>query len=616
MSREHGVTLTRVFRAERAIVWAIVADTNRWDRAAGLKPPRYTWSVIDGARVRVGEARELGLELRFVERPYRFVEGRMLEGERRFVSGPVEAGGFTVTLDDVPEGTRATARAWVRAPFWVGVPQRFKFARALPRYLDAIAALLAPLEGKPMPGTPEEPAVARARRLVEARFDVVTSGPRSAVVEDELMRRLGRLAMPDAANAHCTPLAAALRELSDDDVASMRPFELARRWDASPREVLRTFLYATEAGVLDMRWQINCPVCRVGASRVARMADIAGAAHCDACDIDYGVDFARHVEAVFAPNPAVRRATPALYCASSPAFLPHVLAQLRAHARGTETHALDLVPGRYHVRVLGSPRSADVVIDDARAQLAVRITAEALVVSASAHAGETASIVIANETDREEVVLVERTTWSADAALGTTVATFPEFARLFATEAPAAGVELAIGEVALLFSDLTGSTALYERIGDARAFALVEAHFKAMTEVVHAHGGAVIKTMGDAVMASFPTLEEAVRGGLAMVEAHERAFAEHALHVKLGVHAGPALVVRANDRFDFFGTTVNVAARLQAQARSGELVLLEAATAHPAIAPLLAARPRRTFTASLKGIAEAQALVGIDVLGA
>ena len=614
MHPEYAVTLERVLRAERALVWAIVADTNRWDRAAGLAPPRYRWAVIDGARVRVGASRELGLTLEFVEPPYRWIEGRMLEGERRFIRGPVSAGGFTVVLDEAPGGaTRVRAKAWVRGPWWVGITQRMKFARALPRYLDAVAQLLETLVDAPLGQGDVEPAVVRARRLLARAFDAPISGARSPVADDELGQRLGRLATSSGHARHITLLERTLRDAPDDEVATLRPFEVARGWQADRRDVLRTFLHATEAGLLDMRWQINCPVCRVGSANAGRMAEVGRSAHCEACDIDYGVDFARHVEAVFAPNPSVRRAQQRLFCASSPAFLPHVLAQLTATAHTTTTHAIDLAPGTLHVRVLGSSLVADVTISDPRTKLRITVTDDTLTVDASTSESAHAVVAIESQTRADHVVLIERSDWSADAALGTVVATFPEFVRLFATEAPASGVELTVGEVALVFTDLTGSTALYERIGDARAFALVEAHFREMTTVIEAEGGAVIKTMGDAVMASFPTLEEAVRASLAMVRAHDVTFGTHDLHVKVGVHAGPSLAVRANDRFDFFGTTVNVAARLQAQARSGEVVLMETAASHPRIATILADLPRRVFDADLKGIAATQSLVAVHV---
>jgi class 3 adenylate cyclase len=124
----------------------------------------------------------------------------------------------------------------------------------------------------------------------------------------------------------------------------------------------------------------------------------------------------------------------------------------------------------------------------------------------------------------------------------------------------------------------------------------------------------VVKTMGDAVMASFPGPADAVRAAIAMVSANETRHAAEGLGVKIGVHAGPCLAVRANERLDFFGTTVNVAARLQAQARAGEVVLTEALAEHPAVAPLLSGRPRRAFEANLKGISAVQRLVGITLV--
>jgi class 3 adenylate cyclase len=211
------------------------------------------------------------------------------------------------------------------------------------------------------------------------------------------------------------------------------------------------------------------------------------------------------------------------------------------------------------------------------------------------------------------VILVERAGWSADAVSGSVIASFPDFLDLFATEAPAAGVDLSIGNLALLFTDLTGSTAMYERIGDARAFAIVEEHFRAMEAIVTAHEGAVVKTMGDAVMASFASASQAVAAAIAMVRENDRLHGDVGLGVKIGVQAGPCLAVRANERLDFFGTTVNVAARLQAQAKAGGLVVTEELARTPGVAEQLDALPRVPFEATLKGIREAQKLLAIDL---
>ncbi|MCH9679864.1 MAG: adenylate/guanylate cyclase domain-containing protein, partial [Deltaproteobacteria bacterium] len=193
------------------------------------------------------------------------------------------------------------------------------------------------------------------------------------------------------------------------------------------------------------------------------------------------------------------------------------------------------------------------------------------------------------------------------------IASQPDFMDLFATEAPAAGLELTIGSLTLLFSDLTGSTALYETVGDARAFAIVQEHFGLMEQAIAAHEGAVVKTMGDAVMASFGAPQHAVAAALQAVRETEAKHGTLDIGVKVGIHDGPCLAVRANDRLDFFGTTVNLAARLQGQAGAGELVMMEHLVDHPAVAPLLPAGPRRAVTAHLKGISDAQRLVAIDL---
>ena len=139
-------------------------------------------------------------------------------------------------------------------------------------------------------------------------------------------------------------------------------------------------------------------------------------------------------------------------------------------------------------------------------------------------------------------------------------------------------LKLRIKSLTLLFTDLSGSTALYESTGDVTAFDIVREHFHALTDCVRRHGGAVVKTMGDAVMASFTRNADAVAAATEMLDAMapvtERAARYgHQLGLKVGIHQGPALVVSADERLDYFGQSVNVAARVQGLAGPGELWL-------------------------------------------
>src|ERR1700744_1334748 len=132
---------------------------------------------------------------------------------------------------------------------------------------------------------------------------------------------------------------------------------------------------------------------------------------------------------------------------------------------------------------------------------------------------------------------------------------------------------LKITSLTFLFTDLKGSTALYERVGDLAAFDLVRAHFHALLDIIASETGAVVKTIGDAVMATFIRPEHAIAAGLKMRAAMEKLNGERGskdLVVKIGIHEGPCLAVMLNERQDYFGQTVNIAARVQSLFNSTE----------------------------------------------
>ena len=130
---------------------------------------------------------------------------------------------------------------------------------------------------------------------------------------------------------------------------------------------------------------------------------------------------------------------------------------------------------------------------------------------------------------------------------------------------------LKITSLTFLFTDLKGSTALYERVGDLVAYDLVRQHFRVLNEVVAAETGAVVKTIGDAVMATFATPDRALAAALRMRKEMARINAERQnedLLLKIGIHEGPCLAVTLNNSQDYFGQTVNMAARVQGLASS------------------------------------------------
>ncbi|MCA9653500.1 MAG: SRPBCC family protein [Myxococcales bacterium] len=614
---EGGVSVERRFAAPRELVWALLADSNRYDRALGLGVASYTWRTLDGQRVLQGRAKQGGLELAWVEQPYQWIEGRMLSSLRIFDKGPAKEGGLRVEVEDDGDGciARLTAfgepRSWilrVLEPLVLG-----HLRRQISRYMDSIARVLEPRDTA-VDGGGAQPAVVRVQRLLGHADDAVASGGVTPADAAELRRRADRLSQAPVDAGVVKALVQTLERRPDEEVSQMRPFELARGWGLDRRPVLQAFLHATRAGLVDLQWQINCPVCRVSAQVVGALQDVGRDVHCEACNISYDIDFGANVEAVFRCNKAIRDVEPAVYCAASPAFRPHVLAQLRVQPGEVREETLRLHDGRVHLRTLERQRAADLHDLAVPARLEVELGPEAVTATAHGRSDDgTTTLVLRSALDAPGYLLVERGAWASDAVLGSILAAQSDFVDLFATEAPAAGLDLTIGNLTLLFSDLTGSTALYERIGDARAYAVVQEHFRLMEAAIARHEGAVVKTMGDAVMATFATPQQAVRAAIEAVREAEAQHGELGIGVKLGVHEGPCLAVRANDRLDFFGTTVNLAARLQGQAGTSELVLMRELAELPAVAELLRGAPQRAVIAHLKGISADQALVAFDL---
>jgi class 3 adenylate cyclase len=243
-----------------------------------------------------------------------------------------------------------------------------------------------------------------------------------------------------------------------------------------------------------------------------------------------------------------------------------------------QTKALDVPqePGRYRVFARGG-LAATLEVNAEGAPVVEVTLGEQKLEPAALHASPGGEVRLTSRTADARHVKIERLGFASAAATAHAVSTLPEFRTLFSSDLLKRGTPLKVARAAVLFSDLTGSTALYTSVGDAAAFRLVDDHFDVLRAVVSDHDGAVVKTMGDAVMASFTDVGQCARAAVDALERFEafRAKEKHGALVglKVGLFAGACYVVTANGALDYFGQTVNVASRVQHLAASGEIVM-------------------------------------------
>jgi class 3 adenylate cyclase len=184
--------------------------------------------------------------------------------------------------------------------------------------------------------------------------------------------------------------------------------------------------------------------------------------------------------------------------------------------------------------------------------------------------------------------------------------TIRRIASVEGTVSPRHGV--AVRPLAFLFTDLQSSSALYERVGDTEACEIVRRHFEFIAAIVLDHDGKVVKTTGDGVLAAFHSWVDAVRTALAVQKRigdfnwmHAAGDADRRLAIKLAVHAGGSVRLKLHNGFDYFGSAVNLAARLRSESHDGDVVLSDVVAEHPRVRPLLADLTTREESLPFRG---------------
>lgn len=603
------MTLARriVIDLPAARVWQILSQTSKVNHAIGLPAILFSERTKpDGEREIVGTARKFGLTVRWVEQPFEWITQQQFQVERTFERTPFLRSLITGSRIQPCDATRTQVESFVtiyphnRLGHVVGWLILSKIMNDQARYLQSLIQKVAANTTAYFP--PATQVKSETATLLD-RANRLRAYPVNPLILDRLL--------------------GLLRTGRDEDVATMRPFVLADEWTCDRFETLRLFLYATQVGLLDMNWDVLCPNCRVSRETTTTLRELSKTAHCDVCHINYDANFDEYVELRFAVNPSVREATSVMYCAmGSPALNQHIIAQQRLDAGETRAIQMPLQPGGYRVRMLGSEQRCVLAVDVAAetTQASIMLTAAGISEPALQCRAGVVRLSCANTSASEQLVIVERDSWGSQRVSAALVTTLPEFRTLFSSEVLAPGLGLAIKNLTILFSDIKNSTPMYEQFGDSSAYAVVRDHFTTLFSAIEKHQGSVVKTVGDAVMAVFASPQAGVAAALdihaKIAEANRTRPDRPPLSIKVGLHCGPCIAVNANEILDYFGTTVNAAARAQSVS-IGDDVVMTAAIMHSAgVKELLDQREVtiEQFNRDLKGLSQSYTLYRLTPL--
>ncbi len=358
------------------------------------------------------------------------------------------------------------------------------------------------------------------------------------------------------------------------DLYRIRVKALARAWNVPEKELLLIFLHGCRLGLFTLTWDVICPHCRGVRTEARNLGAIPTRDTCEVCDIQFDANQMNSIEITFHIHSSIRDVQKRFFCAAEPATKNHIRFQkYLAPGESYQSHLL-LSEGVYRLRVNGEKNYTLLDIQESNENSGIRWLPNQLPEQVKTKLEP--NITLENNTSMSQGFVIEERREDQDSLRPTDLFNFQDFRDLFSQEALSTDLQLDIGVQTILFTDIVGSTKFYHNVGDSGAFSEVRYHFVEVYKVVREFQGAVVKTIGDAVMASFSSPAEAVEASVKLQEFFSETNTETPIRIRITLHSGPCLAVNLNSNIDYFGNTVNFAAKLQAIADSGEIVFSEA----------------------------------------
>jgi class 3 adenylate cyclase len=540
-----------------ADAWEVLVDTSQLNEALGLA----RFDLVERGGLAHAVQRHLGIVYDWDEPPWSWAEGHSVAALRRYRRGPAQAAVIRYTLDASPHRALIEIGFWVRsavARWFLGLA-RHTFRLRYERGLSRMAAL--------------------------RRTRALPTGPRPSVRADELART-ARAAVASGADARAIETLSSLVTQSDDaSLVRMRPRSIARAHGLDEDATLLACLHGTRSGMLELVWDVVCPHCRGVRRSLRHLGDVPEKMRCEPCAIDVSTSAEHAIEVTFRPSPAIRDVRERWHCVAEAATRRHIRVQAPLADAETRRIEVRLPPSPHRLRLRGEARARDLAVSpDGPTEVTVRASESSALLAAP-----NATFVLEADRGREEVFVIEAPAWSDDVVSPRKLFNLQGFRDLFAAEYIAADVQLHVGTQTVLFTDLVGSTRMYRERGDARAFSDVKRHFALVFAAVAREHGAVVKTIGDAVMAAFLSRLDALASAEAMTrDLHADETLD--LEMRISMATGSCIAVQLNSGIDYFGQTVNLAAKLQACAGARQIAFEATWLEDPIVARFLETR--------------------------
>ena len=542
------------------ILWSYVSDTSRLNQTMGLSEMNFE----EKNGVLYGRSSNLGIALEWIEIPWTWVYGKYLISIREYSKG------FASTVKAIYHFEKISEKS-TRFYVYLGWIPNGLFYRLLLLASEKVIqkkykTILSEIENlsKVKNFVPQLP-------IKEKESKVENKGTIYKITEDLLQKNI---------SADLIKRLIEHIEFGNElDLYRIRVLELAKIWNVNPRDLLLTCMYATRAGLLTISWDVICPHCRGTRLEIGSLYEVPNKANCDVCDVEFENESENSIEITFHVHPSIRNIAKVFYCSAEPAKKPHIkLQKYIAPNEAIETE-IELGIGLYRLRTKGKEKTGVLQITDVETTNRVNWILED---NQNYSSAPNPIIRILNNEDKPLLFSIEQTSWDPYTLKPAYLFSLQEFHDLFSAESISSDLKLELGLQTVFFTDIVGSSTLYENQGDSKTFLQVKKHFEEINKLVKENEGAIIKTIGDAVMAAFPSPKGAIQTAIQLREIFDGKKMND-IRLRMSMHYGQCIAVNLNSGIDYFGKTVNIAAKIQKLAGASQVVFTKEYKENPEV---------------------------------
>ncbi len=517
-------------------LWPLVSDTDRFNEAIGLPAPTFTYDHTGAERKIFAVTNFKGMKVRWREHPFQWIHEREMSVLREFQSGPFEWVTSTVELHALfGDKTRLVHRFEVKPRGLFGkLMTPFQFAFLTKRSLNDVYSKLETIANDSSCGYACDVPFSKPVRLTARQKQMLSD-------------KTERLSVLISDRELATKLADLLGSVADPIAARLRPIPLSQKLKCTLARSLQASMRAVEVGLLNMSWDVICPVCRIATRNISSLERIQSHEHCEACNLDFQASFSKSVEVVFSVHPEIRPIELKTYCIGGPFHAPHVLAQNRLLPNQFVDIGVDLAPGNYQIGGPQIPNLVDLEVhDDADADRANHVIGHSTGKSLPNLQTGRSCIHIENRSGTEILARLEVSVSGDEAVTAALLGKHPLFQRLFPSESFDPSALIDVSNVYLLAIKHLNAEALIEKNGEVRVrefWTILQSNCLAHAKV-ELGNCEIVECSHDSVLMSCDALKDVVQLLRFVVEnissigipVRECAFAVNAGEVMIGSH--------------------------------------------------------------------------------